>query len=306
MRVAYFHEVFARAPMSTKEEKKLRRLSFGHSRSSAGENSSVGDVVNSTGSLGDLKRAVLKRSKSNQGSSQESLAIELSEQPQHNFSSSGGESNAKDKQKRDKADKKKDKEKKKLKRRQSSEESVATTAACSTTNNTNDSVTPPVRRTPSPSSSSTALMMQSLQSQLHVLVSSVDDEAPSYQLPHRMHGGGGGDESVGQRPQRSQSYSEPHDGARPRTLSQGQRASLDQQGVFAKELRQITSALRQNAEQIAIMRAELETLHKLEMARQRMEMAQQKSGIDERIKEIDEETACCGLRCCGGLWDCLF
>lgn len=292
--------------MST-DEKKRKRLSFrGHSHS-AGDASSLSDAVNgaahSTGSLGNLTRAVLHRSKSNQGSSLESLAIELSDQPQPNFSSSGGEQSAKDKPRRDKADKKKDKEKKKLKKRQSSEESVQSTtaAACSTAYNNNTSNSP--TRTPSPSSSSPALMIQSLQTQLHVLQSSAGAADDSSLYPPSRHSHTD-DESTG-RP-RPASYSEPHDVGRPRTLSQGQRASLDQQGLFAKELRQISNAMRQNAEQIAILRSEVEAMHQLEMARQRMEMQQQSSVIKERIREIDDETACCGLRCCGGLWDCLF
>ena len=69
--------------------------------------------------------------------------------------------------------------------------------------------------------------------------------------------------------------------------------------MFARDLRQISASMRENASQIAILRAEVEGLHKLELARQKM-------AIDDRIQEIDEEAACCGCKCCGGLFDCLF
>jgi hypothetical protein len=111
------------------------------------------------------------------------------------------------------------------------------------------------------------------------------------------------EQSQGRVPHRSQSYSEPTATAQQqdssRSLSQGQRDRLDLHAVFARELRQLAHGQRENASQIAIMRVEVQKLSDMEVARQRI-------GIEDRIKQIDEDSTLCGCQCCGGLWDCLF
>ncbi len=109
------------------------------------------------------------------------------------------------------------------------------------------------------------------------------------------------EQSQGRVPHRSQSYSEPTGQQQDssRSLSQGQRDRLDLHAVFARELRQLAHGQRENASQIAIMRVEVQKLSDMEVARQRI-------GIEDRIKQIDEDSTLCGCQCCGGLWDCLF
>ncbi len=113
--------------MTSNDERKLKRRSFGGTSSSraihsAGDETSAEDrVQRSASSLGELKRAVFARSKSAGLTPGETTAVELSADP--TFSSTSTEKHS------DKARKKKDKQAKKMKRRSTEDE---TTAACST------------------------------------------------------------------------------------------------------------------------------------------------------------------------------